>query len=52
LAGSNQLQQALESGMSTEEWVKSYYSELYTYKQKAYEYSIYPYLGIETYKSN
>ena len=41
LAGSNKLQKALESGMSTEEWVKSYYRELYQYKQKASKYSMY-----------
>ncbi|MEL0025803.1 MAG: hypothetical protein VW775_01910, partial [Schleiferiaceae bacterium] len=52
LAGSNELQEALESGMSVEEWVKSYQGELYQYKQKAYEYALYPHLGVETYKSN
>jgi len=41
----------LESGMSVEEWVKSYKRELYQYKQKAYEYSLYPHLGVEKYKS-
>ena len=52
LAGSNELQGALESGMSAQEWVNSYYRELYQYKQKAYEYALYPHLGVETYKSN
>ena len=52
LAGSNELQQALESGMTAEEWVNSYHKELYQYKQKAYEYALYPHLGVETYKSN
>jgi uncharacterized protein YbbC (DUF1343 family) len=52
LAGSNELQGALESGMSVEEWVNSYYRELYQYKQKAYEYVLYPHLGVETCKSN
>jgi uncharacterized protein YbbC (DUF1343 family) len=41
LAGSNKLQKALESGMSVEEWVKSYKRELYQYKQKAYDYARY-----------
>ena len=41
LAGSNKLQKALESGMSVEEWVNSYYRELYQYKQKAYDYALY-----------
>ncbi|MDC1225789.1 DUF1343 domain-containing protein [Schleiferiaceae bacterium] len=52
LAGSKELQQALESGMRVEEWVNSYYGELNQYKQKAYEYALYPHLGVETYKSN
>ena len=52
LAGSNQLEQALESGISGEEWVNSYHKELYQYKKKAYEYAMYPHLGVETYKSN
>jgi hypothetical protein len=41
----------LESGMSADEWVKSYFSELYSYKQKAYEYSLYP-LVESLHKSN
>ncbi|MDG1527063.1 MAG: DUF1343 domain-containing protein [Schleiferiaceae bacterium] len=41
LAGSNELQEALESGMSVEEWVNSYYGELTQYKQKASKYSMY-----------
>jgi hypothetical protein len=52
LAGSNELQEALESGMSVEEWVKSYNRELYQYKQKAYEYALYPHLGVKAFKSN
>ncbi len=44
--------QALESGMSVEEWVNSYYGELTQYKQKAYAYAIYAQLRIETYKTN
>jgi len=52
LAGSNELQEALESGMSAQEWVRSYYRELYQYKRKAYEYAIYPQLLIETYKTH
>ena len=46
LAGSNELQQALESGMSVEEWVKSYYKELYQYKQMADEYAQYNWVPI------
>lgn len=41
LAGSNELQEALESGMSVEEWVNSYYGELTQYKQKSSKYSMY-----------
>ena len=52
LAGSNELQEALESGMSVEEWVNSYNRELNQYKQKAYAYAIYAQLRIETYKNN
>ncbi len=42
LAGSNELQQTLESGMSTEDWVKTYQEELHLYKQTASQYSLYP----------
>jgi hypothetical protein len=42
LAGSNELQQTLESGMSTEDWVKTYQEEMHLYKQKASQYSLYP----------
>ena len=46
LAGSNELQQALESGMSAEEWFKSYYEELDVYKQMVSQYLLYPAIGI------
>ena len=46
LAGSNELQEALESGMSVEEWVKSYQGELDDYKQKVSSYLIYPALYV------
>ena len=50
LAGSNELQQALESSMTAEEWVNSYHKELYLYKEKAFEYSLYRL--VELHKSN
>ncbi len=46
LAGSNELQEALESGMSVEEWVNSYQGELDDYKQKVSPYLIYPALYV------
>jgi hypothetical protein len=49
LAGSNELQEALESGMSARGVGEVLYRELYQYKQKAYAYAIYPQLLIETY---
>ena len=42
LAGSNELQEALESGMSAQEWVKSYQGELDMYEKKTEQYSFYP----------
>jgi uncharacterized protein YbbC (DUF1343 family) len=49
LAGSNELQQALESGMSVEEWVKSYKSiSFYKYKALVKDYSFYPEYHIES----
>jgi hypothetical protein len=45
LAGSNELQQALESGMSVEEWVKSYQKKMwFEYIDLIYEYQSYPWL--------
>ena len=41
LAGSNELQEALESGMSVEEWVKFYQEQLDMYEKKAFKYSMY-----------
>lgn len=51
LAGSNELQEALESGMSVEEWVKSYQKRMwFDYQQKFYKYSLYPQLRSKTSK--
>ena len=41
LAGSNELQEAMESGMSVEEWVKFYQEQLDMYEKKAFKYSMY-----------
>jgi len=49
LAGSNELQQALESGMSTEEWVKSYQKRMwFEYIDLFSEYQFYPSLRVKT----
>jgi len=51
LAGSNELQQALESSMNTEEWVKFYKKRMwFDYQQKFDEYSLYPQLRSKTSK--
>ena len=42
LAGSNELQEAMESGMSAQEWVKSYQGELDMYEKKTEQYLFYP----------
>jgi hypothetical protein len=49
LAGSNELQGALESGMRVEEWVNSYKSiSFYKYKALVKDYSFYPEYHIES----
>jgi uncharacterized protein YbbC (DUF1343 family) len=51
LAGSNALQEALESGMSAQEWVKFYKKRMwFDYQQKFDEYSLYPQLRSKTSK--
>jgi uncharacterized protein YbbC (DUF1343 family) len=51
LAGSNALQEALESGMSAQEWVKFYQKRMwFDYQQKFDEYSLYPQLRSKTSK--
>ena len=51
LAGSNELQKALESGMSAQEWVKFYKKRMwFDYQQKFDEYSLYPQLRSKTSK--
>ena len=52
LAGSNELQQALGSGMTAEEWVKSYQKKMwFEYIDLFYEYQSYPWLDFKTSRS-